>query len=63
MITTQSGEYTLEEYREKEKALADAFKKFWKNEIDKNALEKAKKDSGFSYCEIKNVQYDASFED
>lgn len=63
MIKTLSGEYTIEEYKEKENTLVDAFIKYWHGKISAQDLEKAKEDSGLSIWEIKNIQYDASFID
>lgn len=63
LITTNSGTYTLEEYKKKVDIVCDAFIKYWHGKISVQELEKAKKDSGLSYCEIANIQYDASFID
>lgn len=63
MITTISGTYTLEEYKQIENNVKQAYKDFWDNKITIEEHRKILEESGLSYAEIKGLQYQASLED
>ena len=63
MITTISGTYTLEEYKQIENKVKQAYKDFWNKKITITEHKKILEESGLSYAEIKSIQYQASLED
>ena len=63
MITTPSGTYKYEDYKEIENRLKKAFKDYWHKKITIKELLQIKEQSGFINAEIEGAQYSASFED
>lgn len=63
MVTTPSGTYKYEDYKEIENKLKKAFKDQWHKKITIEELLQIQSESGFTNAEICGAQYTASFED
>lgn len=62
MITTQSGTYTVQQYKNITETLKTTFKRYWAGKVTHDELETVKAMTGLSYAEIKDCQYQASIE-